>query len=97
MHLFYGARVWAYGGQAIKERQAMSIFTVVDEGYEVEVYRSFTSLWHMVNSNYPTATLDQKGNTRLTRAALQRELRQGIAWVYAGDDSDWYIKIQRQS
>lgn len=69
----------------------MTIYTVVDEGYDVDVFRTFEALW----ARYENADtfLDDYLERPLTKSALRAELRKsGEARLYEVE-GDWKYKV----
>lgn len=69
----------------------MSIYTVVDEGYEVDVFRTFEALW----ARYENADtyLDDYCQRPMTKSSLRAELRKnGEARLYE-EENDWKYKV----
>lgn len=79
----------------------MAKYTTVDEGYDVQVYTSFAALWRDVSTcRYHTELdeplyLDSSEETKLTQAALKKELESGAAYIYESNRGDWTLKVER--
>ena len=81
----------------------MAPYTVVDGGYDVEVFKSFTALWKSV-SQCPRLTdgdsplwADDSESVNLTKAGLRKELdEQGCARAFEAGHYDWTIKVKKQ-
>jgi hypothetical protein len=71
----------------------MTLYSTVDEGYEVEIHRSLASLWSSVKGE--NRFLDRAGRTPLNEKTLAAALRQGTARIYEDEARDWCVKIQR--
>lgn len=82
----------------------MALYTVVDGGYHVEVFKSFETLWESVRQGHRHTDadsplwLDENESVPLTKATLRKELKeQGYACVSEdGYGADWTLKIQQQ-
>lgn len=82
----------------------MTLYTVVDDGYYVEVFRSFEEMWksvsqcHIHTDKNSPLWLDESESIRLTKAMLLKELHeQGCVCIFEeGQFGDWTIKVQQQ-
>ncbi|MBU2721809.1 hypothetical protein [Acidithiobacillus ferridurans] len=76
----------------------MALYTIVDEGYNVKVFKSFESLWTFAGP-CSSRWLDEAKTVKLTQTALRKELReQGCAFLFDDrycDDYGWVYKIQK--
>jgi hypothetical protein len=76
----------------------MSIYTVVDEGYEVDVYRSLKGLTDSVSSSslYVYQEDNEDAEVEATPAAIRKALRaHGEALLSDDGGRDWRYKIQK--
>ncbi len=82
----------------------MALYTVVGEGYDVDVFRSFESLWkyvsqcHRRTDNDSPLWMDDDESVKLTKDKLREEItRNGYANISEeGYGGDWTIKIKKQ-
>jgi hypothetical protein len=82
----------------------MALYTVVDDGYDVDVFKSFEALWKSVSQCHRRTEdntplwLDESESVRLTKSEFRRELSEhGCARIFEdGYGSDWTLKVQRQ-
>lgn len=81
----------------------MALYTIVDDGYDVDVCKSFAALWNYIQGSAHRSTdsdtplyLGSGDTVPLTKAALRQALAEigGTAWVYEEDADDWTLKIQ---
>jgi hypothetical protein len=74
----------------------MSTYTTVDEGFTVDIYKSFVSLWKDIDGN--DYYLEADNQKPLTKALLKEELKEfNMARLYQEDSNDWTLKIQIHS
>lgn len=78
----------------------MATYTTVDDGYDVDLYKSFDALWdaasgaHRQTDEDEPLYLDGSEETKLTKAALRAELKQHRrAYIYESGQNDWTLKI----
>lgn len=71
----------------------MSTYTSVDEGFTVDIYKSFASLWKDIDGN--DYYLEADNQKPLTKSLLKEELKEfNMARLYQEDSNDWTLKIQ---
>jgi len=80
----------------------MAHYTSVDDGYDVELYKSFESLWKAASGAHRHTEydeplwLDANESVRLTKTALRKELASGPwVWIYESGQNDWTLKLQK--
>jgi hypothetical protein len=67
------------------------IYTVVDEGYDVDVFRKFDDLWRRYEN--ADTFLDEYCERPMTKSSLRAELRKhGEARLYE-ENNDWKYKV----
>jgi hypothetical protein len=79
----------------------VTTYTTVDDGYEVNVFKSFESLWNSVSNEHRHSDkdaplyLDEDESMPLTKAVLRETLKQSrLAWIYEPGQGDWTLRIQ---
>lgn len=78
----------------------MTLYSLVDEAYDVTLYKTFDLLWgHVAGLPTEGAPLSlEQGGPHLTKTSLRAHLKEGeVARIYVGDALDWEVKIRRHS
>ena len=77
----------------------MSIYTIVDEGYDVTVCKSIKEVFSWVEY----LCEENSGDKQITLGGLRKLLSKDFTTIrfydrheiYTHDDSDWYFKVQK--
>jgi len=73
----------------------VTLYTVVDDGYEVDICRCVSGVMIVVNYG-EDLFLDQDKEIILTVDALHKELKKyGVARLYLEKGHDWKFKVKR--
>jgi hypothetical protein len=76
----------------------MAKYTVVNEGYDVEIYPSFKNLLQEYWPEFKDCYLEQDNQCAITQAGLLRALElDGCARVFDPDALAWRYKIQKHN
>ena len=71
----------------------MSLFTIVDEAYDVHVERSLKALRTWIE---PNSYLDRANETPATPKNIQVALKEAATiYIYEADAKDWVYKIRK--
>ena len=75
----------------------MTLFTIVDDGYDVDVYKSVKSVVEFITGNELRLSEDSE------RAATDKEARNAVKnceyvlYLYAEDFNGWKYRVERQN
>jgi hypothetical protein len=75
----------------------MALFTIVDDGYNVDVYRSAKSLVDFIVSN--RLSLDEDGVPPATAKAARDAVKKTsyVLYLYEEGSSSWTYRVEKQS